>query len=223
MAILSKRCKPGNFEPHNSLKLSFPNIRRLHLNLRECESFFESKYPDIPIQCETNLEDPIDSGNFSVAGYLPLIPKDYITHMHGIAGFEKEGLPFARDVILETFTDSCLYLQLALLRSASYFFFLYRSRSSLFTLFYSLSSKIDEVLSNNPSAVFAFGDFNGNHKDWLTYSGGTDRPGKLCHNFSISNDLTQMDNFPTRLLGCDPQSLVLLGLSLSSDASICST
>ena len=29
--------------------------------------------------CETNLDDSIDSGNFSVPGYLPLIQKDYVT------------------------------------------------------------------------------------------------------------------------------------------------
>ena len=29
MTILSKRCKQDNFEPHNSLKLSFTNIRGL--------------------------------------------------------------------------------------------------------------------------------------------------------------------------------------------------
>ena len=28
--------------------------------------------------------------------------------------------------------------------------------------------------------VFFFGDFNVHHKDWLTYSGGTVRPGELC-------------------------------------------
>ena len=51
-------------------------------------------------------------------------------------------------------------------------------------IFYSISSNIDEVLSINPSAnVFVFGDFNVHHKDWLTYSGGTDRPGELCYNF----------------------------------------
>ena len=44
-------------------------------------------------------------------------------------------------------------------------------------------SKIDQVLSINPSAnVFVFADFNVHHKDWLTYSGGTDRPGELCCN-----------------------------------------
>ena len=59
-------------------------------------------------------------------------------------------------------------------------------------VFDSISSNIDEVLSINPSAnVFVFGDFNVHHKDWLTYSGGTDRTGGLCHNFSILDDLTQ--------------------------------
>ena len=32
MAILSKACKPDNFELHNSLKLSFTDIRGLSLN-----------------------------------------------------------------------------------------------------------------------------------------------------------------------------------------------
>ena len=56
---------------------------------------------------------------------------------------------------------------------------------------------MDEVLSISPSAVFVFGDFNVHHKAWLSYSGGTDGPGELCYNFSISNDLTQMVNFLT--------------------------
>ena len=65
--------------------------------------------------------------------------------------------------------------------------------------FHSILSNIDEVLLINPSAnVFVFGDFV-HHKDWLTYSGGTDRYGEHCYNFSISNDLTQMVNFSTRI------------------------
>ena len=36
---------------------------------------------------------------------------------------------------------------------------------------------------------------NVHHKDRLTYSGGTDRPGELCYNLSIPNYLTQMVNF----------------------------
>ena len=67
------------------------------------------------------------------------------------------------------------------------------------------------------------GDFNVPHKDWLTYSGGTDRPDELCYNFCISNDLTHVVNFPTRIPDCDSRSPALLDLFLSSDASICST
>ena len=37
MAILSKAWKPYNFESHNSLKLSFTNIRGLHSNFVDCE------------------------------------------------------------------------------------------------------------------------------------------------------------------------------------------
>ena len=62
----------------------------------------------------------------------------------------------------------------------------------------SVSSNIYEVLLINPSLnVFVFGDFNVHYKDWLTYSVGTDRPGELCYNFSFSNDLIQMADFPT--------------------------
>ena len=46
MAILSKVCKPDNFESHNSLKLSFTNIRGLRSNFADCESFLESNSPD---------------------------------------------------------------------------------------------------------------------------------------------------------------------------------
>ena len=68
-------------------------------------------------------------------------------------------------------------------------------------VFDSISSNIDKVLLINPSAnVFVFGKFNIHHKDWLSYSDGTDKTGELCYNFSISNDLTQIVNFPTRSL-----------------------
>ena len=225
MTILSKACKPDNFELHNFLKLSFTNIRGLRSNFVDCESFLESNSPAIVALCETNLDDSTDSGNFSVRGDLPLIRKDSGTHMHGLAVHVKEGIPFARDLSLENSADSYLCFRLALLHSVSYFFFLYRSPSSaLCTVFDSISSNIDEVLSINPSAnVFVFGDFNVHRKDWLTYSSGTGRPGELCYNFYISNDITQIVNFPTRIPDCDSHSPALLDLFLSSDTSICST
>ena len=71
--------------------------------------------------------------------------------------------------------------------------------------------------------MFVFGDLKVHHKDWLTYSGGTDRSGELCYNFSISNDLTQVVNFLTWITDCDSHSPALLDLFLSTDASVCST
>ena len=100
-------------------------------------------------------------------GYLPLIRKDSTTHMHGLAVYVKERLPFARDLSLENSADSYLCFRLALLHLVSYFFFLYRSPSlSLCTIFDSISSNIDEVLSMNPCGnLFVFGDFDVRHKD----------------------------------------------------------
>ena len=211
MTILSKSCKPDNFESHNSLKLSFMNIWGLRSNFVDCESSHESNSPNILALCETNLDDSIDSGNISVRSYLPLIQKEFSTHMHDLVLYVKEGLPFARDLSLEDTADSYLYFWLALLHSVSYLFFLYQSpSSSLSTVFDSISSIIDEFRSINPSAnVFVFGNVNVHHKDWLTYSSGTDWPSELCYNFSISNDLTQMVNFPTCVLDCDSHSPAL--------------
>ena len=189
------------------------------------ESFLDSNSPDIRALCETNLDDSIDSGNSSVTGYLPLIRKDSITHMHGLAVYVKEGLSFARDLSIENSADSYLRFRLVLLHSVFYFFFLYRSpSSSLCAVFDSSSSNIHELLSINPSGnVFVFGDFNVHHKDWLTYFGGTERVGEHCYNFSISNDLTQILNFPTRIPDCDSHGPALLVSFMSSDTSICST
>ena len=63
----------------------------------------------------------------------------------------------------------------------SYFFFLYRLlASSLCMAFDAISSNVDKVISSKPSAdVFVFGECNAHHKDWVTYSGGTDRHGEL--------------------------------------------
>ena len=95
MAILSKGCKPDNFESHISLKFSFKNIQGLCSNFVDCESFFGSDSPDILVLYGTNLDDSTDSGYFVVRGYLPLIRKDSVTHVHGLAVYVKERLPFA--------------------------------------------------------------------------------------------------------------------------------
>ena len=147
---------------------------------------------------------------------LSLIWEDSITHVHGLAVYVKEGLHFAWTLSLESSANSYLYFWLASLHSVSYFFFLCPSPSSLLCMvFNSISSNIDEVFSINTAPnVFVFGDFNMHHEDWLTYSGGTDRPGEICYNFPIRNDLTQMVSFPTWIPDCDSHSPTLLYLFL---------
>ena len=69
------------------------------------------------------------------------------------------------DLSLENSADSYLWFPLALLKSVSYFFFLYWSPSSPYCMvFDSISPNIDEALSINLSAhVFVFGNFNIHH------------------------------------------------------------
>ena len=73
MSILSEARKPDDFESHNSLKFSFTNIQGLRSNFVDCDSFLGSNSHDILALCEANLDNSIDSGSFSVRGYLPLI------------------------------------------------------------------------------------------------------------------------------------------------------
>ena len=68
----------------------------------------KSNSPDILALYKTNLDDSIDSGNFSVKDCLPLIQKDSVTNVHSLAVNVKEELPFARDSSLKNSQDSYL-------------------------------------------------------------------------------------------------------------------
>ena len=113
MAILLKGCKPDNFELHNFLKLCFTNIWGFCSNFVECESFLESDSADILALCETNLDDPIDSDNFLVRGYLALIWKDSILLWMVLHFMWKKDF-FVWDLSLENSAYSYLCFQLAL-------------------------------------------------------------------------------------------------------------
>ena len=93
MAILSKVHKQRDFESQNSPQLIFTNVCGSHSNFLSCKFFIKPNSPDIFALCETNLEDPIDSSNFSKRSYFPLIGKDSLTYMHGIVVYVKDGLP----------------------------------------------------------------------------------------------------------------------------------
>ena len=57
--------------------------------------------------------ESVDSDIFPLNGYPRLIRKDSITHMHGLAVFMKDGVPFVRDNLLEILDDRsivCMFL-----------------------------------------------------------------------------------------------------------------
>ena len=91
-----------------NVKLSFTNTRGPSSNFAYCEYFLGSNFPDILALWETDLDESIGSGNFSVRGYLPLIPKDSTTHMHGLIVYVKDNLPFSLHVSLENSPDTYL-------------------------------------------------------------------------------------------------------------------
>ena len=154
IAILSKGCKPDNFESHNSHTLT--NIRGLCSNLVECESFLESNFPDIVAWFWQFLCDGLSS----------FTPKE-LCYSYAWSCSLCKGRT-GQDLYLENSTDSYFCFRLALLHSVFYFFFLYQSpSSSLCTVFDSVSSNIVEVVSIDPSAnMFVFGDFDVDHKEW---------------------------------------------------------
>ena len=74
--------------------------------------------------------------------------------MHGFAVYLKERIPFARDLSLENSEKFLLMFSTGFASLIVLLLFLYRSpSSSLCTVFDSISSNIDRVLSINPILV----------------------------------------------------------------------
>ena len=117
--------------------------------------------------------------------------------MQCLAVYMKEGLPFARDVFLENFNVlilivSYLCFRLALLDSVAYFLFLYWS-----TFFVFVHGCFCYPLAN----VFVFTDVKFHHKNWPTYSGGSDRLGELVSSVISFLSQTNLLKLLTFLLG----------------------
>ena len=101
MAILSKGYKPNKFESHNFLNPSFTNIQGL--------CFLESNSLDILAICELNLDGSTDFDNFSVSGYVPLIWRNSVNHIHDFEVHVKEGFPFAQALFLKNSVNSYVF------------------------------------------------------------------------------------------------------------------
>ena len=82
-----------------------------------------------------------------------------------------------------------------------------------------MNSKVEHIISHFPFAeISILGDFNVHHQLWLS-SNFTDSPGEHAFDFSLSNDLEQLVQHPTRIpdrLGDTPN---ILDLFLTSNPS----
>ena len=183
MAISSKVCNPDNFELDNSLK-TLTNLRGLPSHFVECESFLEWNSPDIFALCDTNLDDLIDSGNFSVRDYLPLTQKDHGRQQ----GFgHHHWLSFTQCLISFSSTNHLLHLY-------AQFLMLFNLTSMRF----SRSTHLLKCLSLGILASII-------RTGWLILLELIDLVNS-CFNFSIWNDFTYMVNFPTGIPDCYSQS-----------------
>ena len=88
-----------------------------------CKSFLESSSPDIFAPYEITMYGSIDSGNFSVRGYLPLIQKDSTTHMHILALSEGRTFFQAGFMSRKLWKLSLMFSTGLASQSVSYFFF----------------------------------------------------------------------------------------------------
>ena len=120
------------------------------------------------------------------------------------------GPPFARELSLKKSADSFLRFRLALLHCVLLLFPL--STTFVFIhgfLFYFIWQRWGSLDQPICWCVCLWRLYR---KSWLTYTDGTGRPGELCYDFSISNDLTQMLNFPTRIHDRGSRNPALLDL-----------
>ena len=63
-----------------------------------------------------------------------------------------------------------------------------------------MPNNTDKALIRHPSAnIICGGDFNAHNKEWLVHSNETNSAGIFCHDFAVSQDLTQKVSFPTRI------------------------
>ena len=212
---------------NTSFNIAYTNIRGLRSKFHQVESFLSNRNsPDMFCLCETNLDPSFPDTDFNIPGYSTLITKHDTLgrHMHGLGVYIKQGIPCARDKTYEDPSLSFMCFRMALLHSTSFIIFLYRPCQGGSVIFDNISGKIDEILSDYPSAnIHICGDFNVHHKDWLTHSRVTDPEGIECFNFSVAHDLTQIVSTPTRLPDVDTHFASLLDLFLTSCPEVCAT
>ena len=159
------------------------NIWALRSNFVDCEYFFESNSPDILTLCETNLDDSIDSDDLCV-GLSSFNPKGFYYSCAWSRSLCWGRTSFCTRRVSRKLCR-LLCFRLALLQSVSYFFLSTAHFFRISARFLILVHLTKVRFSRSTHLLMCLSlNFNVQHKDWLTYSDGTDRPGELSYNFS---------------------------------------
>ena len=221
----TNRSNPVPKTPPKLLYIAYTNIRGIRTNFSHVESFLSNSSPDIFALCETNLNSLVSNQPLTVSGYLPPIRKDSSTHMHGLGVYVRDNLPLARIPTLEDPNEPFMCFRLSLLHSTSYLFFLYRSPSSQSCSLcgwcclqkYWWCTRVASQCWN--SCLWWFQYPSSRLADTFQWSWLT--RGWKVYNFSISQSLTQVVDFPTRFPDSGNHNPHLLNLFLTSNPTIC--
>ena len=101
MVIFSKVPQPDTFESRSFLKLNLNNIWSLRSNFIGNESYLKPTYSDILALYETNIEESIYYSNLSARGFLHLIWKNSVSHVHRIAVYVERWISVEREKYLK--------------------------------------------------------------------------------------------------------------------------
>ena len=200
---------------HRHLTVYYTNVRGLREKFTDLEAFMLKNKPEIFALCETNLHHDIQDSDFQLPGYLA-IHRKVVGRMHGLGVYVKINLPIARESILQDENKSYMCFRLALLRSTTFIFFLYRSpSSSSCSVVEAVSSNIDKALILQPSAnIMVYGDSNAHNTEWFGHSHTTDVAALFCQEFAMARELSQIVDVPTRIPARDDHQTYLLDLFL---------
>ena len=90
--------------------------------------------------------------------------------------------------------------RVALLHSSAFIFTLYRPHGDGCSVIDHIADQVDKIYNDHPSAsIHICGDFNVHHEEWLVHSNKTTPEGRICHDFSVAYELTQIVDKPTRI------------------------
>jgi hypothetical protein len=178
----------------------FCNIRGLATNLNPVHQHLQSVRPHLLFLTETQISPPTSSSHLCCPGYRL---HSVFRHHAGICVFvlSEVAATHLEQYDVSTPEYQVFWLKICHLGHISFTACVYRSPSypDASPLMSALEMTLEKLVQEFPTADFSIlGDFNVHHSDWLA-SKSTDAAGVEVESFSVTNNLTQLVNQPTRI------------------------